>query len=134
MLPLIAQAPIFVCFFLAISRMAVLPSFESGGAAWFTNLAVADPTYALPLLSGATFLATVEVRALCACLLKCQPDVLPFRNNSQLGAVDGMQGNPAANNVKLGMRALAVILVPVTASFPQVRCRKRHTRVSVTRH
>ena len=63
MLPLIAQAPIFVCFFLAISRMAVLPSFESGGAAWFTNLAVADPTYALPLLSGATFLATVEVRA-----------------------------------------------------------------------
>ena len=65
--PLVAQAPIFVCFFLAISRMAVLPSFESGGAAWFTNLAVADPTYALPLLSGATFLATVEVRALCAC-------------------------------------------------------------------
>ena len=33
-----------------------------------------------------------------------------------------MQGNPAANNVKWGLRALAVILVPLTASFPQVCC------------
>jgi hypothetical protein len=33
-----------------------------------------------------------------------------------------MQGNPAANNVKWGLRALAVVLVPITASFPQVRC------------
>lgn len=32
-----------------------------------------------------------------------------------------MQGNPAANNVKWGLRALAVVLVPITASFPQVR-------------
>lgn len=42
--------------------MAVLPSFETGGTAWFTNLAIADPMYIMPLLSGATFLATVEVR------------------------------------------------------------------------
>jgi len=60
---MLAQAPLFICFFLGIQRMALLPSFETGGAAWFTNLAVADPTYILPLLSGATFLATVEVRA-----------------------------------------------------------------------
>ena len=62
--PMILQAPIFVSFFLAIKRMAVLPSFETGGPALFANLAVADPTYMLPLLSGATFLATVEVRML----------------------------------------------------------------------
>ena len=60
--PMLAQAPLFICFFLAIQRMAQLPSFETGGAAWFTNLAVADPMYIMPLLSGATFLATVEVR------------------------------------------------------------------------
>ena len=63
---MVLQAPIFVCFFLAIKRMAVIPSFETGGPALFTNLAVADPTYMLPLLSGATFIATVEVRDLCA--------------------------------------------------------------------
>ena len=72
--PMLAQAPLFICFFLAIKRMAVLPSFQSGGAAWFMDLAVADPTYMLPLLSGATFLATVEVRALCA------PTGSPARN------------------------------------------------------
>jgi hypothetical protein len=31
-----------------------------------------------------------------------------------------MQGNPAANNVKWGLRALSVVLIPLTASFPQV--------------
>lgn len=61
--PLLAQGPLFICLFLAIKRMALLPSFETGGAAWFTNLAVADPLYIMPLLSGATFLATVEVCA-----------------------------------------------------------------------
>jgi hypothetical protein len=39
---------------------------------------------------------------------------------TQLGAADGMQGNPAANNVKWGLRALSVVLIPLTASFPQV--------------
>lgn len=32
-----------------------------------------------------------------------------------------MQGNPAATNVKWGLRALSVVLVPLTASFPQVQ-------------
>ena len=58
-----------------------------------------------------------------------QPDAAVSKQ-PQLGAVDGMQGNPAAaKNVKLGMRALALILVPITASFPQVRCRQRYARV-----
>ncbi len=40
---------------------------------------------------------------------------------SQAGSGDGMQGNPAAINVKWGLRALSVVLVPLTASFSQVR-------------
>ena len=44
--------------------MSELPSFHTGGAAWFMVLSAADPLYIMPLLSGATFLATVEV---CAC-------------------------------------------------------------------
>ena len=95
--PLLAQGPLFICFFLAIKRMAAaLPGFASGGTAWFVDLSAADPTYLSPLVSALTFLATVE-----------------------LGGADGMQGNPAASNVKLGMRALAVAMVPLTASLPQ---------------
>lgn len=97
MAPLLAQAPLFVCFFLAVQRMAVLPSFESGGALWFTNLAVADSTYGMPVLSSLAFLATVELGS----------------------GVPGAAANPSAANVKLGLRALAVAMVPLTASFPQ---------------
>ena len=70
-----------------------------GGALWFTDLTVADPTYALPILSSLTFLATVE-----------------------LGAADGMQGQPpeTLRKMKMAMRALAVIIVPVTMSMPAV--------------
>ena len=70
--PMLAQAPLFISFFLAIQRMAVLPSFETGGTAWFTNLAIADPMYIMPLLSGATFLATVEVRAWAGLRVVCR--------------------------------------------------------------
>ena len=95
--PLLAQGPLFICFFLAIKRMAAaLPGFTSGGTAWFVDLSATDPTYLSPLVSALTFLATVE-----------------------LGGADGMQGNPAARNVKLGMRSLAVAMVPLTASLPQ---------------
>jgi YidC/Oxa1 family membrane protein insertase len=50
-----------------------LPSLAEGGTLWFTDLTVADPTYALPILAGVSFLATIE-----------------------LGAADGMQGQVSA--------------------------------------
>ena len=50
-----------------------LPSLTEGGALWFTDLTVADPTYGLPLLASLTFLATIE-----------------------LGAADGMEGQVGA--------------------------------------
>jgi YidC/Oxa1 family membrane protein insertase len=57
--PLFVQAPVFISFFIAIQRMSAgVPSFATGGASWFTDLSVADATYALPLLSSLTFLAS----------------------------------------------------------------------------
>jgi len=43
--------------------MAVLPieSMRDGGLLWFTDLTLADPYYAMPLLTMATFLVTIEV-------------------------------------------------------------------------
>ena len=71
-----------------------------GGALWFTDLTVADPTYALPILCSLSFLATVE-----------------------LGAADGMQGQPpeTLKRMKMMMRILAIVIVPFTASMPAVR-------------
>lgn len=93
------QAPTFLCFFAGLRHLAAakVPSMMDGGALWFTDLTVADPTYALPILSSLTFLATVE-----------------------LGAADGMQGQPpeTLRKMKMAMRALAVIIVPVTMTMP----------------
>ena len=41
--------------------MAHLPSFHSGGLLWFTDLGVADPYIALPLLTAGTMLAMIEL-------------------------------------------------------------------------
>ena len=71
MASLVVQAPLFIGFFSALRAFAAhkLPSFTEGGALWFTDLSVADPYYALPVLASATFLLTIE-----------------------LGAADGMEG------------------------------------------
>eukprot|EP00897_Mesotaenium_endlicherianum_P006566 jgi/Mesen1/5938/ME000301S05066 len=94
-LGILIQAPLFICFYFAIQGMAEgVESFKTGGALWFTDLSVADATYALPILSALSFLATVE-----------------------MGAVEGMQGNPNAARMKNLMRLLAVAMVPLTSHF-----------------
>ena len=94
--PILINAPVFISFFFAISKMAQgVPSFESGGPSMYPDLSMADPTYSLPILSSLTFLASVE-----------------------LGAVEGMQTSQSAQ-MKWFLRALAVAMVPLTASFPQ---------------
>ncbi len=39
----------------------------------------------------------------------------------QLGAVDGMQGQPMMSKMKMFLRGFAVLIIPATASFPKVR-------------
>ncbi|KAH9614554.1 hypothetical protein KSS87_020186 [Heliosperma pusillum] len=91
------QAPIFISFFLAISNMAEkVPSFKNGGALWFTDLTTPDAMYIFPVLTGLTFLMTVEF-------------------NTQ----EGMEGNPVAGNMKMFSRVIAVLTVPFTMSFPK---------------
>jgi YidC/Oxa1 family membrane protein insertase len=93
--PLVVQAPVFISFFIAIQRMSHgVPSFATGGrGTWFTDLSVADPTYVLPLLSSLTFLASVETNP-----------------------PNGTDPNPG---MKWGMRGLAAVMIPLTASFPK---------------
>ena len=57
------QIPIFMSVFFGIKGMTELPvaSMKTGGMLWFTDLTIQDPYFALPILTAATLLATVEV-------------------------------------------------------------------------
>ncbi|XVE64692.1 hypothetical protein DITRI_Ditri07aG0121600 [Diplodiscus trichospermus] len=94
---LFIQGPIFVSFFLAITTMAEkMPSFKQGGAYWFIDLTTPDSLYIFPVLTGLTFLITVE------CNLQ-----------------EGMEGNPVAGTMKKVSRVLALLTVPLTVNFPK---------------
>ncbi|OMO79768.1 Membrane insertase OXA1/ALB3/YidC [Corchorus capsularis] len=94
---LFIQGPIFVSFFLAISNMAEkVPSFKSGGAFWFMDLSTPDSMLIFPILTGLTFLITVE-------------------SNMQ----EGMEGSPHAGTMKNVSRVLAALTVPFTMNFPK---------------
>jgi YidC/Oxa1 family membrane protein insertase len=96
---MVVQAPLFIGFFSALRGLAAakVPSLAEGGALWFTDLTVADPTYALPVIASATFLLTVEA-----------------------GAADGMEGQPEKmkKRMKNIMRGVAVVIVPFTLNLP----------------
>ncbi|KAJ1657902.1 hypothetical protein IWQ61_002763 [Dispira simplex] len=62
------QMPLFLCFFMAIRKMANLPvpQFQTGGISWFTDLTVPDPLYILPVASALSMLAVMEIGAAAA--------------------------------------------------------------------
>eukprot|EP01111_Echinosteliopsis_oligospora_P014047 TRINITY_DN5205_c0_g1_i2.p1 TRINITY_DN5205_c0_g1~~TRINITY_DN5205_c0_g1_i2.p1 ORF type:complete len:253 (-),score=85.12 TRINITY_DN5205_c0_g1_i2:14-772(-) len=93
-LPLLTQAPVFMCFFFALRRMAeTIPSMKDGGILWFTDLTIPDPYYILPVTTAALFLTTVEIGAETA----------------------GQQQGIIMKNI---MRVMALVFIPITASFP----------------
>jgi membrane protein insertase Oxa1/YidC/SpoIIIJ len=52
-----------------------VPSLKGGGALWFTDLTTPDSLYILPVLTGLTALATVEV---CTLSISIQSYDCPF--------------------------------------------------------
>ncbi|KAF5197740.1 Mitochondrial inner membrane protein oxa1 [Thalictrum thalictroides] len=91
------QGPIFISFYLAITNLVdKVPSFKEGGTLWFTDLTTPDSLYILPVLTGLSFLITVEC-------------------NVQ----EGLEGNPVAGTIKKFSRGLAVLTVPFTMTFPK---------------
>lgn len=59
----LAQATVFMTMFFALRGLVSsgIPSFSQEGLWWFSNLAMADPYWALPIASTALTLATLEV-------------------------------------------------------------------------
>lgn len=58
-----AQAPIFISFFVGIRRMVNCPveSLQTGGILWFKDLTVMDPYYLLPLITCSTLALTIRL-------------------------------------------------------------------------
>ena len=92
----LAQVPIFFSVFFGLRKMAYLPveSLRTGGILWFTDLTVPDPFYALPLMTMASLLATLE-----------------------LGA-DGLSTDQMQVYMRYIMRGLPVIMMFVVSNFP----------------
>lgn len=99
MASIFVQAPLLIGFFSALRGLAAakVPSLAEGGTLWFHDLTVADPTYALPIISAASFLLMVE-----------------------LNAADGMEGqtDKMRSRFKNIMRGVAVLIVPFTVDLP----------------
>ncbi|CAM9692412.1 unnamed protein product [Ascophyllum nodosum] len=93
-LPLV-QLPIFISFFFGLRKMPeVFPDFATGGALWFENLGAADPYMIFPLTTGVTTLLLAE-----------------------LGG-DGMAMATSSTNMRAGMRAMSLVIIPLTMNIP----------------
>ncbi|KAK1797119.1 hypothetical protein P4O66_008509 [Electrophorus voltai] len=95
LVPLV-QAPVFISFFIALRKMAYLPvpSLQTGGLWWFTDLTAADPFYILPIAVTGTMFAILE-----------------------LGAESGID-NPNLRAMKTVFRVMPFIILPMTINFP----------------
>ncbi|XP_032400467.1 mitochondrial inner membrane protein OXA1L isoform X1 [Etheostoma spectabile] len=95
LVPLV-QAPVFVSFFIALRKMAYLPvpSMQTGGLLWFTDLTAADPFYILPFVVTGTMFFILE-----------------------LGAESGID-NPNLRAMKTVFRIMPFVILPLTINFP----------------
>lgn len=91
----LAQAPLFISFFMGLREMTSLPveSLRNGGLWWFTDLTLCDQFYLLPIITSLTLAVTIEV------------------------------GTDSARTANLGMmkyalRAMPIIIFPFTMGFP----------------
>lgn len=93
----LAQAPLFISFFMGLRGMANCPveSMTHGGLWWFMDLTVPDQYFLLPVITSATMWLTIEL------------------------GVDG--GRLDAQNMQLMryfLRAVPLIMIPFTINFP----------------
>ncbi|KAG8875599.1 Mitochondrial inner membrane protein oxa1 [Tulasnella sp. 331] len=59
----LVQMPIGIAMFFGIKWMCNFPveSMKTGGLAWFTDLTMSDPTYVMPIISTAAFIAMLKL-------------------------------------------------------------------------
>jgi len=97
MLTPLAQAPLFLSFFIGLRQMANAPveSLKTGGLFWFTDLTVPDQFFLLPIITSCTMFLTIEV------------------------GTDGARlASANLQTMKYVLRALPFAILPFTVNFP----------------
>jgi YidC/Oxa1 family membrane protein insertase len=94
-----AQVPFFIGMFFGLQAMASanVPGFATGGAFWFTDLTICDPTYILPTVASLAMLASIE-----------------------LGAEFAPNSAPKSPAMQRFMRFAAIASIPIMAYLPAV--------------
>ena len=88
------QMPFFISCFFGTRQLCDYYDITAGGTSFFLDLSTTDPTHALPILAGATFLATIEL------------------GGEQPASAD------QAGHMKWIMRGLALSFIPIAWSMP----------------
>nr|CAD7449113.1 unnamed protein product [Timema bartmani] len=97
MLVPLAQAPLFISFFMGLRGMSNVPveSMRTGGLFWFTDLTLPDQYYLLPLITSATLYLTIE-----------------------LGTDSARLGSTNMQTMRYVLRALPICILPFIINFP----------------
>jgi YidC/Oxa1 family membrane protein insertase len=97
MLVPLAQAPLFISFFMGLRKMANTPveSMREGGLFWFTDLTLPDQYFLLPVLTSITMYLTIEV-----------------------GTDSARLSSQNMQTMKYVLRALPFLILPFTINFP----------------
>lgn len=63
LIPMLVQTPIFVSFFLTLRAMTSYPveDMATQGLLWFKDLTLADPYYALPVMTASTLFVVLRL-------------------------------------------------------------------------
>lgn len=101
MLVPLAQAPIFISFFMGLRQMANAPveSLREGGIFWFPDLTICDQFYALPIITSITMFLTIE-----------------------LGTDSARMSAANMQTVRYVLRAMPLFILPFTINFPGAIC------------
>ncbi|KDR14241.1 mitochondrial inner membrane protein OXA1L [Zootermopsis nevadensis] len=93
----LAQAPLFISFFMGLRGMANVPveSMRTGGLFWFSDLTVPDQYYLMPIITSFTMWITIEVGT----------------DTAKLSAAN-------LQTMKYVLRAMPVFILPFTVGFP----------------
>ncbi|XP_063232812.1 mitochondrial inner membrane protein OXA1L [Bacillus rossius redtenbacheri] len=97
MLVPLAQAPVFISFFVGLRGMTNVPvdSMRTGGLFWFTDLTVPDQYFILPIITSVTMYLTIE-----------------------LGTDGTKLSTSNLQTMRYVLRALPVCILPFTINFP----------------
>lgn len=97
MLVPLAQAPLFISFFIGLRQMANAPveSLKTGGLFWFTDLTVPDQFFLLPIITSCTMFLTIEIGT----------------DGARLAAAN-------LQTMKYVLRALPFVILPFIVNFP----------------